>query len=144
MKKIILGIVFLSIFYGCSKDDGIVNTNNPPNQPRLISPNNNATLIQFNIEDPIYLEEPMVRSQTWIWNPPQVVTQRRAFEPVEEVAMDPGWVPHWPLGTKHPDMADRLGIEVEAVVGGSVTIYPEYRETLRQMREEFDSNRARE
>jgi hypothetical protein len=95
-----------------------------------------------HIEDPIYLEEPLVRSQTWIWNPPQVVDLRRPFEPVEEVAMEPGWVPHWPLGTKHTDMANRLGIAVEATTGGSVTIYPEYRETLRQMREEFDNNRA--
>lgn len=95
-----------------------------------------------HIEDPIYLEEPFVRSQTWLWNPPQLVGLGRAFEPVEEVAMEPGWVPHWPLGTKHPDMANRLGIAIEAITGGSVTIYPEYRETLRQMREEFDSNRA--
>jgi hypothetical protein len=97
-----------------------------------------------HIEDPIYLEEPFVRSQTWIWDPPQVVDQRRAFEPVEEVAMDPGWVPHWPLGTKHLDMANRLGVAVEATTGGAVTIYPEYRETLRQMREEFDRNQAGE
>jgi hypothetical protein len=93
-----------------------------------------------HIEDPIYLEEPFVRSQTWVWNPPQTVGQREAFEPVEEVAMDPGWVPHWPLGTRHTEMADRLGIAVEATVGGSITIYPEYRETIRQMREEFDRN----
>jgi len=91
-----------------------------------------------HIEDPIYLEEPLVRSQTWLWNPPQVVGPREQFEPVEEVAMGVGWVPHWPLGTKHTEMADRLGISVEATGGGSVTIYPEYRETLRQMREEFD------
>ena len=69
---------------------------------------------------------------------------RQAFEPVEEVAMDKGWVPHWPLGTKHTDMAERLGIAVEATTGGSVTIYPEYRETLRQMREEFERNQSAE
>lgn len=91
-----------------------------------------------HIDDPIYLEEPLVRSQTWLWNPPQVVGPREQFEPVEEVAMGVGWVPHWPLGTQHTEMADRLGIAVEATGGGSVTLYPEYRETLRQMREEFD------
>ena len=101
------------------------------------------TMVSF-IEDPIYLEEPMVRSQTWIWNPPQTVGPREAFEPVEEVAMDPGWVPHWPLGTEHTEMADRLGITVEATGGGSITLYPEYRETLRQMREEFDRSQAGE
>jgi hypothetical protein len=56
MKKIILGIVFLSIFYGCSKDDGITNSNTPPNQPRLITPRNNTSFIMYDIEDPIYFE----------------------------------------------------------------------------------------
>jgi len=97
-----------------------------------------------HIEDPVYLEEPMVRSQTWVWNPPQVVGPRARdqFEPVEEVAMGKGWVPHWPLGTKHSDTADRLGVAIEATGGGSVTLYPEYRETIRQMREEFDRNQV--
>jgi len=95
-----------------------------------------------HIVDPIYLEEPMVRTQTWLWNPPQQDSVRQAFESVEEVAMPRGWVPHFPLGTQHPEMAERLGVAVEAVQGGSVTLYPEYRETLRQMREEFDRTHA--
>jgi len=97
-----------------------------------------------HIEDPIYLEEPLVRSQTWIWNPPQIVGPGGAFESVEEVDMGVGWVPHWPLGTKHTDMADRLGISVEATGAGSETLYPEYRARLREMREEFDMKRAGE
>ena len=96
------------------------------------------TMVSY-IEDPVYLEEPFVRSQTWIWNPPQVVTPGSPFVAVEEVAMDKGWVPTWPLGTKHPDTANELGIAVEATGGGSVTLYPEYRETLRQMREAYDA-----
>lgn len=95
-----------------------------------------------HIEDPVYLEEPFVRTQTWIWNPPQNVGQRRAMEAVEEVDMERGWVPHWPLGTVHPELAERLGVSLEATAGGSITLYPEYRETLRQMREEFDRNLA--
>ena len=95
-----------------------------------------------HIEDPVYLEEPFVRTQTWVWNPPQNVGQRRAMEAVEEVDMGRGWVPHWPLGTVHPELAERLGVSLEATGGGSITMYPEYRETLRQMREEFDRNLA--
>ena len=56
MKKIILILVFLSISFGCSKDDGFINTNTPPNQPRLITPRDNATLVQFDIKDPIFFE----------------------------------------------------------------------------------------
>jgi hypothetical protein len=48
------------------------------------------------------------------------------------------------MGASHLDMANRLGVAVEATTGGAVTIYPEYRETLRQMREEFDRNQAGE
>ena len=55
-----------------------------------------------------------------------------------------GWVPHLPIGTEHTWWADRLGLPLEATGGGSITIYPEYRESLRQMREEFDRNRLQE
>jgi hypothetical protein len=95
-----------------------------------------------HIEDPIYLEEPFVRSQTWVWNPPQQVGPAGTFEPVEEVDMGAGWVPHWSLGTTHPELANQVGIALEATQGGSVTLYPEYREQLRRMREEFDAGRA--
>ena len=99
------------------------------------------TMVSY-IEDEIYLEEPFVRSQTWVWNGPQTVGPAGAFESVEEVNMGPGWVPHWPLGTRHPDLADQLGIAVEGTGGGSETIYPEYRLKLKQMRDEFDARTA--
>lgn len=97
-----------------------------------------------HIEDSAYLEEPLVRSQTWIWNPAQTDYPRIAAETIDEVPADDGWVPHRPPGTKHTEVADRLGIAVEATSGGALTIYPEYRETLRMMREEFDRNRSGE
>lgn len=99
------------------------------------------TMVSY-IEDPIYLEEPMVRSQTWVLNPPQEVGAPGAFEPVEESNFPLGWVPHWPLGTKHPDRAEELGISIEGTSGGSVTLYPEYRRELKRMRAEFDAAHA--
>lgn len=104
---------------------------------------NYLTMVSY-IEDPVYLEEPFVRSQTWLWNPPQMDEGVEVFESVEEVFNDQGWVPHLPIGTKHTWWSDRLGLPVEATSGGSATIYPEYRENLRQMRDEFDRNRAGE
>ena len=95
-----------------------------------------------HIEDPIYLEEPFVRSQTWVWNPSQQVGPPRPFESVEEGEQPLGWVPHWPLGAQHPDLADQVGIAVEGTGGGSETLYPEYRERLQQMREEFDARQS--
>lgn len=97
-----------------------------------------------HIVDPIYLEEPLVQSQNWIWNPPQTKRPVILAEPVEEVSMGRGWVPHWPLGTQHSELAERLGLAIEATGGGSVTLYPEYRDTLRAMRAEFDSNNISE
>lgn len=92
------------------------------------------TMVSY-LEDPVYLDEPMVRSQTWVWNPPQVVQAPRIFEAVEEVDMPLGWVPHWELGTKHPDLAKEIGVPADAVQGGRETLYPEYRIKLQQMLE---------
>ena len=90
------------------------------------------TMVSY-LEDPVYLDEPMVRSQTWVWNPPQVVQAPRIFEAVEEVDMPLGWVPHWELGIRHPDLAKELGVPIDAVQGGRETLYPEYRLKLQQM-----------
>ncbi len=101
------------------------------------------TMVSY-FEDPIYLEAPLVRTQTWLWNPPQDVAAPTMFESVEEVDRPEGWVPHWPLGTKHAELANQLGIDVEATSGGNATLYPEYRERLRQMRDAFDARQRGE
>lgn len=128
---------------------GVYQRNGVPASPYAVMTEywfrNGEYLTMFShIEDPIYLEEPFVRSQTWVWNPPQTVGPPGPFESVEEVDMGSDWVPHWPLGTEHSDLADQLGIAVEGTGGGSETLYPEYRERLRQMREEFDARGAAE
>lgn len=90
------------------------------------------TMVSY-LEDPVYLAEPLVRSQTWVLNPAQGVGPARIFEAVEEVDMPLGWVPHWELGTRHPDLAKELGVPIEAIQGGPETLYPEFRSKLRQM-----------
>jgi hypothetical protein len=99
------------------------------------------TMMSF-VEDPIYLDEPMVRSQTWLWNPPQVVGPAGPFESIEEVDMPLGWVPHWELGTRHPDLANELGVPIEAIQGGKETLYPEFRLKLQQMIKDAAAARA--
>ena len=88
------------------------------------------------IEDPVYLEEPMIRSYTLRANP--VVTLDAASdEPAEAgeevLNKETGWVPHWPLGTKHTDFAEKFGLPYEATIGGKETLYPEYLKKLQQM-----------
>ncbi len=91
------------------------------------------------VDDPIYLEEPMVRTQTWVLRrttaesegPPALL----AFEPVEEVSdKSDGWVAHYPLGTEPRRFAELAGLPYEATRGGSATLYPEYMKTIERLR----------
>jgi hypothetical protein len=53
---------------------------------------------------------------------------------VDELADKPlGWVPHWPLGTRHTRFGEQFGLPYEATGGGKQTLYPEYVKTLQQM-----------
>jgi hypothetical protein len=89
--------------------------------------------MSFTVDDPIFLEEPMMRSHTWRLNPNGNMTFGNSFESVEEVAMPPGWVPSWPLGTTHPDFAERVGLPFGATRGGKESLYPEYQAKIQEM-----------
>ena len=86
------------------------------------------------VEDPIYLDEPMVRTATFKWSPTQTVPAPLAFEVAEELpSLQKGDVPAYPLGTPHPEYAARYGLPYDASLGGAQTMYPEYAKTLKQM-----------
>lgn len=86
------------------------------------------------LDDPIYYEEPLVRSQTWVYSPGLGVDTRMFFETVDEIIGRPAdYVPHFPLGTRHEDISKIFRIPFEATQGGSETLYPEYLPKLRQM-----------
>ena len=90
------------------------------------------------IKDPVYLTEPLVRSRNfvrmsglgegnWIAATP--------CEPAEETAGPPHGVPHYLPGT-NPFVAEaekRSGIPAEALTGGADTLYPEYRQRLKEL-----------
>jgi glyoxylase-like metal-dependent hydrolase (beta-lactamase superfamily II) len=86
------------------------------------------------LEDPVYFDEPLVRSQTWVFSPNLGVDTRRFFEAVDEI---PGraadYVPHYPLGTQQDGFARDLALPFEATQGGSATLYPDYLPRLRQL-----------
>jgi hypothetical protein len=87
------------------------------------------------IEDPIYLEEPLVRSQSWVRNPNQNVGPAVPWESVDELGdKDVGWVPHYPLGTRHREPAEQYKLPFEATQGGAATTYPEYQRTIERLR----------
>lgn len=87
------------------------------------------------IDDPIYLEEPFVRSSDLQWVPGQNVGPAIPFETVDELGDKPrGWVPSWPLGTVQREFAERFGLPVDATVGGKESLYPEYMKKIEDMK----------
>lgn len=87
------------------------------------------------VEDPIYLTEPFVRSQSFVLNTGQA--QKLAVdspcEPVEEVRRPKGAVPHY-LPGENPftgEMTKLYGIPPIAAQGGAETMYPEFRKKIK-------------
>lgn len=86
------------------------------------------------IDDPLTLEEPMVRTYTLRWNRNGNTQRGLAFEPVDELSgKSLGWVPSYPLGARHTEFSDRYEIPYEAGLGGAESLYPEYELKLREM-----------
>jgi glyoxylase-like metal-dependent hydrolase (beta-lactamase superfamily II) len=106
------------------------------------------------VDDPVYLDEPFVRSTDFRLDP-RANTRLAEFGgfvnggdgegfgasdvffkcgPTEEIAIDRGKVPSFMPGSNdNLDMfATRHGVPLEAALGGSATLYPEYALELRQ------------
>jgi glyoxylase-like metal-dependent hydrolase (beta-lactamase superfamily II) len=84
------------------------------------------------IDDPVYLEEPMVRTSTFRWNPGARENAITQVDVAEEVpGLRQGDVPHYPLGSTHAEYADDNKLPLEATLGGKETLYPEYAEKLK-------------
>jgi hypothetical protein len=92
-------------------------------------------MVAVIVEDPVYLEEPMVRTNDFVWIADQSVDAGTPFETVDELGDKPrGWVPSWPIGTHHTEFADRFGIPFEATRGYREALYPEYMKKIEEMR----------
>lgn len=88
------------------------------------------------IDDPVYLEEPFVRTNDFVLREEQHTGPPVPFESVDELGDKPrGWVPSWPIGTEHRDLADHFRIPFEATRGGRESLYPEYMQRIEQMRQ---------
>jgi hypothetical protein len=118
---------------------GIIQRNGAPASPmstmteHFIRHGGYLTLVSI-IDDPVYLEEPFIRTSQWVLSSNITPDQRFVFEPVDEVAgHDLGYVPHYPLGTTHAEFAQKLGIPQPAANGGKETLYPEYEETIKTL-----------
>ena len=88
------------------------------------------------LEDPVYLAEPYVLTESFRLDPGTNAFPLTACEPIEELPHlheNPALVPHY-LPGKNPsinEVTERYNIPLEAVLGGPETMYPEYRKKLK-------------
>jgi hypothetical protein len=86
------------------------------------------------VEDPVYLDEPFIRTTNFVYDPTLTVNPPSVMEIVDEVAAPrAGYVPNFPIGTIDTELAEKSGLPVEATQGGRETIYPEYARKLAEM-----------
>jgi hypothetical protein len=83
------------------------------------------------VEDPVYLTEPLVRTERWFLNPGYTLAPFLCT-PRDVVDKPTSWVPHHLPGSNDflKEFPSNFGIPVEAVRGGAETMYPEYMRKL--------------
>ena len=83
------------------------------------------------VEDPVYLTEPLVKTNGFLLSPTGTMTPYPC-EPVVEVVREPGYVPHY-LPGQNPYLAEfgeHYKLPPAATRGGAATALPEFAETL--------------
>jgi hypothetical protein len=83
------------------------------------------------VTDPVFMTEPLVRTQTWVLDPAQVIG-RDICETVAETPKAADYVPNHLPGTNPflHEVADWYGLPYDATRGGAETLYPEYRKKM--------------
>ena len=86
-------------------------------------------------DDPANLSEPLIQTQTWVWNPFQAFGGYKC-DAVPEIPGRVGDVPHHLPGenTLIPEFSDLYGVPLDAARGGAETMYPEYTKKLKTMK----------
>jgi hypothetical protein len=119
--------------YGVIQRNGVPASAHATMSEHFIRHGDYLTLVSI-VYDPVYLEEPFIRTSHWMRSSNITPDQRWLFEVVDEVAGHPlGYVPHYPFGTKQTGFAEHHGLPFEATQGGKDTIYPEYEQKIRQL-----------
>jgi hypothetical protein len=83
------------------------------------------------VKDPVYLTEPLIRTEHWVLNPGYGLGSSTCI-PKHEVDKPSGWVPHHLPGTNEwlTEYPSKFGIPLEAARGGAEEMYPEYMQKL--------------
>ena len=125
-----LDVVTSHLKSGWLQRNGVAHSDEATMTERFIRHGNHLTVVTI-VDDPIYLEEPLIRTTNWVLNPDQEV-RRTQFDVVDEVAGRPkGDVPHYLPGSpealrKLAEFASKYRLPPGAARGGAATTYPEY------------------
>jgi len=128
---------------GVIQRDGVPHSDRARLTEHFIRHGNYLTVIAV-IDDPVYLDEPLVRS----WNYELDLGQKLDPVPgqiVDEIAgLLQGRVPHHLPGTNPflKEFAEQVGLPVDAVRGGKDTTYPEYQTRLRELLDKMPKKSA--
>jgi glyoxylase-like metal-dependent hydrolase (beta-lactamase superfamily II) len=115
---------------GWLQRNGVAHSDRATMTERFIRHGNVLTVVTI-VDDPIYLEEPLIRTTNWILNPDQEV-RRTQFDVVDEIAgRRKGEVPHYLPGSpdatrKLTEFSNKYGLPPSGARGGAATTYPEF------------------
>ena len=120
---------------GWLQRNGVAHSDQATMTERFVRHGNVLTVVSI-VDDPIYLEEPFIRTTNWVLNPGMEI-RRTQFDVVDEVAgRQKGEVPHYLPGSpdaleKLREFASRHGLPPAAARGGAASTYPEYQQTMK-------------
>jgi cyclase len=123
-----LEVVTSHLKVGWLQRNGVAHSDRATMTERFIRHGNYLTVVTI-VDDPIYLEEPFIRTTNWVLNPDQEV-RRTQFDVVDEVAVRPrGEVPHNLPGSpeaarKLTEFSSKYKLPPAAARGGAASTYP--------------------
>ena len=125
-----LEVVTSHLKVGWLQRNGVAHSDQATMTERFVRHGNMLSVVSI-VSDPIYLEEPLVRSTNWVLNP-DLEVRRTQFDVVDEVAgRQKGDVPHHLPGSpaalaKLKEFASKYRLPAGAARGGAATTYPEF------------------
>ncbi len=105
--------------------NGVPRSDQAEHQEHYIVHGEHLTIVTV-IKDPLYLEEPFIRTTNYRIDP-RFSIDPYPCEPAVEIERPRGFVPHYLPGSNPfvDEYAKRYGIELEDAMGGASTMYPE-------------------
>jgi hypothetical protein len=119
---------------GWIRRNGVPRSDSATLVERFIRHGDTLTLISW-INDPVYLDEPFVRTTNWVLDPHQNIAPYPC-QIVVEVDRPQGTVPHHLPGSNTflNEFSAKTNLPADAARGGAETMYPEYMLKLEAMR----------